>query len=158
MYKEEIKELYSKKKEEKKIIVEELIVLYLKLKIGYPNLDEEKNAIISMMKYYLKYDKLETDILKEIKKQYGDIENNENVEYILDYLDSLSIYYYEYIDQMVLNYEQVIETDLINLFINRFNGKYHLIEKEKYRISLPVMDQIFIEEDKDKLLKMIRRK
>ena len=153
MYKDEIKELYELKKDSKKIIMKDLINLYIKLKIGYPNLYNETNNIKYLIRFYINYDKNESLILNEINKKFGNDCYNIILEDILDELDVLYNYYYSYIDDVINIYEQLIENDLIDIIINRINRSYLKLDNYKYLLKLPVINKNL---DKDKILKKIR--
>lgn len=97
MYKDEIKELYELKKESKKIVVKELLSMYLEFK------NKDTFIIKQLLIFYLKYDKEEKEILKEINKRFGNIEFNIIIEDILNELDEIYNYYYSYIDNFINN-------------------------------------------------------
>lgn len=153
MYKYEIKNLYSQKRESYRMIMSELINIYIKLKIGYPNLKQEKNNIKYLIKLYSYYDRNESDILKEINKRFGNSKYNIVIEDILDELDIIYNYYYNYIENIINNYELVSGKNIIDIIIKRINGKYINSDKFKYRLTLPVIHKSL---DKEKILKKIR--
>ena len=141
MYRDEIKELLSLKKESKKLVLNELFSLYFKLKIC--NLNSE--IIKSLIKFYLNYDSEELEILKLINSKFGNIDYNIIIEEILDELDLIYNYYYEYINNIINNYE-IIDINLIDLMLNR--KKYKDIN-----IKIPVLEK---ELNKNKIIEKIR--
>ncbi len=141
MYRDEIKELLSLKKESKKLVLNELFSLYFKLKICNLNSD----IIKSLIKFYLNYDSEELKILKLINSKFGNIDYNIIIEEILDELDLIYNYYYEYINNIINNYE-IIDINLIDLILNR--KKYKDIN-----IKIPVLEK---ELNKNKIIEKIR--
>ena len=141
MYRDEIKELLSLKKESKKLVLNELFSLYFKLKICNLNSD----IIKSLIKFYLNYDSEELKILKLINSKFGNIDYNIIIEEILDELDLIYNYYYEYINNIINNYE-IIDINLIDLMLNR--KKYKDIN-----IKIPVLEK---ELNKNKIIEKIR--
>ena len=149
MYKDEIKELYALKKDSKKIVIHNLVNLYIKLKIGYPNLDSV--IIKKLINFYLSYDLDESEILKEINKRFGNIDYNCYIEDILDELDEIYNNYYNYIENIINNYELIIENNIINIIINRISGNY--LKSNKYLLNIPEINKKL---EKEKILKRIR--
>ena len=99
MYKDEIKELYELKKDSKKIVVKELLSLYLEFKFK----NKDVFIIKQLIKFYLNYDKEEKEILKEINKRFGNVDYNSTIEDILNELDEIYNYYYSFIDDYINN-------------------------------------------------------
>ena len=155
MYKDEINNLKSMKRESYKIILKDLLCLYFKLKIGYPTFVKEREIIKYIIKFYIDYDKKELDILNEIKEKFGYINYNVVLENILDELDVIYNYYYEYIDNVINIYEQAVDSNLFNLLISRINGKTLNINQDNYKLIIPKLDKIL---DKEIILEKIRSK
>lgn len=153
MYKEEIKDLYSKKRESYRIIIKDLTYLYFKLKIGYPNLEKEQNSIKYLINFYVNYDHDESDILSEINRKFGSIDFNMDIEDILDELDIIYNYYYSFIDNIINNYELVIDNNILRIIISRVKGNYISINNLRYKLTVPEIDKIL---DKEKIIKKIR--
>ncbi len=153
MYKDEIKDLYSKKRESKKMILCDLLSLYFRLRIGYPNLNMERDNIKFLIIFYLNYEDMEFDILKEIDNKFGYVDYNSDIEDILDELDLVYNYYYDYIESVITNYESVIVNNIINIIIDRISGNYINSNNYKYRLSLPVFNKVL---EKEKILEKIR--
>lgn len=99
MYKDEIKELYELKKDSKKIVVKELLSMYLDNKFKNKDVFIIKQLLI----FYLNYDEEEKEILKEINKRFGKINYNSIIEDILNELDEIYNYYYSFIDDYINN-------------------------------------------------------
>ena len=99
MYKDEIKELYELKMDSKKIVVKELLSLYLEFKFK----NKDVFIIKQLIKFYLNYDKEEKEILKEINKRFGNVDYNSTIDDILNELDEIYNYDYCFIDDYINN-------------------------------------------------------
>lgn len=154
MYKQVIKELKQEKKEALTSILKDYYLLYIKLKIGYPNLIDEVTIIQILINNYIRYDNNEKEVLNEIKKIYGNIEYNEKIEQLLNEFDDIFKNYYIYMDIILSNYEEILNKDIIETIINRITGKYKKNNNVKFKI---VLSQPFNNNYKEKVLKQIRR-
>lgn len=156
MYKDDIKVLKSQKRESLILVLYDIGKLYIKMKIGYPNLKEELVNLIELLKQYIEYDNNEIEVLNEINKKYGMVENNDIIDILLQEFDEIYENYYYYIQKCLYDYELVLDDNIINLIINRINGKYLKVNNEKYRLILPKIDKLFTNDYKVKVLKKIR--
>lgn len=153
MYKCEIKEIKSQKREALMMFIKDFVSIYLKLNIGYPNLFIEKNILKYLFIQYIKYDNNELEILDYINEKYGYIEDNDVIDFLLYEFDIIYEEYYNYIDSCILSYEEIVNYDYITLIINRLNGKYN---NEIFKFELPKIGRCFNDKYKEKVFEKLR--
>ena len=156
MYKEVVKELKKEKKEALISILKDYYLLYIKIKIGYPNLLYENNTIQLLINHYIECDNNEKEVLNEITKSFGKLEYNETIEQLLYEFDEIFKNYYLYIDSILSNYEEILNKDIIETIINRITGKYKKINIIKYKLKSTNEILTFNNKYKEKVLKQIR--
>ena len=156
MYKDEIKALKEEKKEALISILKDYYKLYIKLKIGYPNLIEETVLLKLLIKQYILYDNNEKEILNEIIRIFCNSEYNDTIDQLLYEFDYIFENYYNYIEKCLFSYEEVLNVDIIDTIINRITGKYLETNNLKYRLTIPKESKCFNNEYKEKVLKQIR--
>lgn len=153
MYKYEIKDIKLQKHEALKMIIKDFVSIYIKLSIGYPNLEKEQFIIKYLLLQYIKYDNNELEVLDYINKKYGYIEDNDIIDSLLYEFDDIYEEYYKYIDNCISCYENIVNYDLITLIINRLNSRYN---NEIFELEFPKKGRCFNDKYKAKVLKKLR--
>jgi len=110
MYKDDIKELYSQKREALTLFLVDSLIVLLKLYIFMPKNIEERDKLKQIIKSYIKYNNEEKEILSLIKKRYGHIDENEFIDIILYNLDDLFDIIYNNYEEIISSYEDMIVT------------------------------------------------
>ena len=110
MYKDDIKDLYSQKREVLALFSLNSLIVLLKLSIFMPNNIEMRKQFINIIKKYFKYHNDEKEILNIIKKHYGKIDELEFVDDILDELDDLFVIIYDNYQEIIDDYNDMIIT------------------------------------------------
>ena len=110
MYKDDIKDLYSQKREALALFLSDSLMVLFKLYIIMPNNIEMRKQFINIIKKYFKYHNDEKEILNIIKKQYGKIDELEFIDDILDELDDLFVTIYDNYQEIIEDYDDMIFT------------------------------------------------
>lgn len=164
MYKNEINELMSQKRESLRIIIVDYLNIYFKLKIGFPNLFDERINLTNVIKQYLMFDRNEKEVLNLIKKNYGKEQNIEFIDELLDSFDEIYNRYYEYLEECFKDYESVINDYYLEmLVIDRikslfFNKIFRPANDMKFRLILKKINfETFNNDYKEKVISLVRR-
>ena len=160
MYKNEIKILKSEKREALRMIINDFVKIYIKLRICFPDLKEERINLVKLIRNYLEYDKNEKEVLDIINKYYRKCEYNENIDKLLNDFDEIYEKYFEYINDCFKGYEDVLDIygSILDIIFDKLEGKnYDDIQKLKYRMIIPNTHyQTFDDEYKNKVKKILR--
>lgn len=157
MYREDIKDLYKQKREAKRFILRDFLFIYLKLRIWFPHLEQERHKLVELVQLYLDADQNETDALCLIGQCYGAVEDHEGVDELLTDFDEMFENLYGYCQRFFEDYEDVINyygdfVDLLFLRIQSFlqNEPYEPGSSIRYRmvpekITFPLFDKAYKE-------------
>lgn len=110
MYKDEVNEIYSQKREALTLFLIDSLKVLLKLYIFMPNNLKEREQFINVIKLYIKYHNEEKEILSLVKKKYGKIDEDESIDLMLDNLDELFVTIYGNYQNIIGDYEDMIVT------------------------------------------------
>lgn len=110
MYKDDVKDLYSQKREALTLFLSDSLIVLLKLYILMPKNIKERKQFINVIKSYIKYNNDEKEILGIIKRKYGKIDELEFIDIILDELDDLFEIIYDNYQDILNDYEDMIIT------------------------------------------------
>ena len=163
MYKEDIHDLYIQKREAKVTILKEFLSIYLRMRLFFPNLEKERDQLVALVQLYFETDQNESEVLKQIKKYYGEVEDHEGIDELLEEFDTRFENFYDYLEDAFEDYESVLVDYWDFLFVlekrltSYFKGeKYTLGEENRYRMVLgPIRFPLFDEKYKQKLLVQI---
>jgi len=164
MYKNEINELMSQKRESLRIIIVDYLNIYFKLKIGFPNLLDERINLTNVIKQYLMFDRNEKEVLNLIKKNYGKEQNIEFIDELLDSFDEIYNRYYEYLEECFKDYESVINDYYLEMLVidrikSIFSNKiFRPASDMKFRFILKKINfETFNNDYKEKVISLVRR-
>lgn len=159
MYKDDIKELYAQKREAKRMIILDFLEIYLKLRILFPELEEERNNLISLVQLYINADNNETDVLKAILFQYGDLDEHDGVDTLLEDFDEMYNKLFDYCQNAFLDYDTFFEMygSFIDMLMIRIRGmEDDILKYNRHRMKLRRLNfSIFDKEYKEKILVML---
>lgn len=110
MYKDDVKNIYSEKREALTSFLGDSLTVLLKLYMFMPKYVKERKEFINIIKSYIKYHNEEKEILSIITKKYGTIDENDVVDIILDELDDLFDIVYNNYQDIIGDYEDMIIT------------------------------------------------
>lgn len=163
MYKDDIKDLYRQKRESRRIILLDFFEIYIKLRLFFPQLLEERNNLINMVQLYFDADDNECCVLKEMCNQYGNLEDHDGVDELLETFDEMYDNIFDYCQNTFVDYQSFLElygnfSDLlfykINCLITSENYDQNL--RYKYRMIMRKRNfSVFDEEYKQKVLLML---
>lgn len=163
MYRDDIKDLYKQKRESRKMILTDFLEIYFKLRFFFPQLVEERTALVNLVQMYFDADENEHQVLKAINKQYGRLDEHEGVDELLVDFDEMYDNLFEYCQDAFVDYGQFLEMygDFFDLLFHKVNA---LITGDNYdpslqyahwmkmrRLDFPVFDEKY----KQKILIML---
>ena len=160
MYKDDIKALYKQKRESRRMILYDFLEIYFKLRLFFPQLVEERNSLKNLVQMYFDADDNEYQVLKEINKQYGKLDDHEGVDELLEDFDEMYDSLFEYCQDAFVDYGQFLEMygnffDLLFYSINKcITGDWHDSNLQyKHCMKMRQIDfQVFNEDYKQKVL------
>lgn len=163
MYQDNIRDLYKQKLESKTMILIDFLEIYIKLRIFFPQLIEERTALVNLVNLYFEADANEYEVLKAINKQYGKLDEHEGIDILLDDFDEMYDNLFEYCQDAFVDYGSFFEIygDFIDLLIHKINvsmGKENndLENRYAYRMKMRKLDfSVFDEKYKQKVLTML---
>lgn len=123
MYRDNIKDLYKQKRESRKMILSEFLEIYLKLRLFFPQLVEERTALVNLVQMYFDADENECQVLKAINRRYGKLDDHEGVDELLDDFDDMYDNLFEYCQDAFVDYGQFLEMygDFFGLLFHKLN-------------------------------------
>ncbi|MBE6152892.1 MAG: hypothetical protein E7166_01505 [Firmicutes bacterium] len=110
MYKDDIKELYSQKRESLTLFLVNSFTILLKLYVFMPKSIKERDKLRQIIKSYIKYNNEEKEILRIVKKKYGRKESIDSIDLILNDLDKLFVTIYNNYECIIGDFEDMIVT------------------------------------------------
>lgn len=163
MYKDDIRRLYFEKREANWYILRDFIKIYLSLRVGFPNLVEERENLVKLVQMYFDVDQNEKEVLSCIKQKYGKVKDHEGIDELLDTFDSMFEHLYDHIERTFLDYEEVMMDygDFIDFIAYRINSIFsgkplENGEDTRYRMKhFPIRFQLFDNSYKEKMLEYI---
>lgn len=163
MYQDNIRDLYKQKLESKTMILIDFLEIYIKLRIFFPQLIEERTALVNLVNLYFEADANEYEVLKAINKQYGKLDEHEGIDILLDDFDEMYDNLFEYCQDAFVDYSSFLEIygDFIDLLMHKINvsmGKENndLENRYTYRMKMRKLDfPVFDEKYKQKVLTML---
>ncbi len=163
MYREDIRELKSQKREANREILWEFVRIYLRMRLFFPHFQKERDNLVALVQTYFQADQNESEVLDSIRKYYGKREDHEGIDELLDDFDGRFEKIYQYCQDTFEDYEEVLFDywDLFSLLELRLRslmtGEMYEPGKEyRYRmIESPIRFPIFDEPYKQKMLELI---
>jgi len=110
MYKDDMNEIYSQKREALTLFLGYSIPILLKLYMFMPGHVTEIKRFIKVIKSYIKYHNEEKEILRLVKKKYGKIESIDYIDLILNNLEQLFVDIYNNYQDIINDYEDMLYT------------------------------------------------
>lgn len=163
MYKDDIKDLYKQKRESRKLILTDFLEIYFKLRLFFPQLIEERKSLVNLVQMYFDADDNEYQVLKEISKKYGKLDEHDGVDGLLEDFDEMYDNLFEYCQAAFVDYDQFLE-----LYGDFFELLFHSINKAvegdvtdsnlqyAHWMKMRQLDfQVFDDEYKQKILAMV---
>ncbi len=150
MYSDDIKDLKRQKREANQNILFSFIRIYISLRTGFPGLIKERDDLVNMVSRYFESDRNESDVLRLINKCYGNRDDHEGVDELLEEFDDMFEQLYDHCEKTFLDYEDFLEDygDFLDLLFRRIqNGgtddtesyrRYKLVHRP---IDFPTFDQ-----------------
>lgn len=130
MYKDEVREKLSQKREYNYYLLKEYLYLYIKLFFVFPNNKNLRNELRFFVYDYFLYSDLEKEILLHIKKEFGNDEDIVECEEILDKLEEIFFRQFNYNEYILGGYNDAIETQN-PLRATIPNREFDIIDKEE---------------------------
>ena len=165
MNRDDVKDLKLQKLDSNIKILYDFFSIYLKMKLFLPELDQERLNLVKMIEMYFSFDTNEADVLKEINKLYGHLEEHSGVDELLDDFDEKFDYIFEYCQDTFVDYETFLMEYgcFVDLIVNRIkmiiNGQdpdTDSILYRRYRMNMRKVDfPTFNDEYKNKVLMML---
>lgn len=163
MYSDDIKLLKKQKREANLEIFMTFIKIYLQLKIAFPNLVKEREDLVMLVKSYFDVDRNETEVLNKIRECYGEVDDHESVDELLEEFDEMFDNFYKHCQRTFLDYADFLASygDFFSLLAFRIEAaiKGSVIEPKEYlrrrMIHYPICFPIFDAEYKKKMLKLV---
>jgi len=140
MYRDDVKDLKRQKLIYDLKMIKEFIIIYGKLIFSMPNEIKSRKELVFLIREWFLYSKREREILNFILLEYGNIEDDLNVEEVLAILDEIFENMFDYYDDILEGYEGMLETRDV------YRSKYNKADFETLS-----------EEKKDELIKLIMR-
>lgn len=164
MYSDDIKNLKKEKREANLTILLDFLKIYLRMRIGFPNLTVERERLVKLVQLYFNADGNESEILDFLNLKYGNRDQHELVDEILDEFDTMFDNLYDHCQRTFADYEDVMEDygDLLTLLTNRlmcsFSGTpYAPAQEIRYRmIHYPIQFQVFDDAYKEKMKEKVK--
>ncbi len=163
MYRDDLRELRSQKRQAMFVILQEFINIYVKMRLFFPNLKEERKNLVQLVKLYMQTDANESEILGLIEKRFGKYEDHESVDEMLEEFDQLFLNLFQHCELTFDDYQSVIWEygDFINLLSMRMQSFFQDKPYEpgrdirhwmKHRpLSFPLFDNEYKEKMKIKI-------
>ena len=163
MYKDNIKDLYKQKRESRKMILIDFLEIYFKLRLFFPQLTEERNALVNLVQLYFDTDDNGYQVLRKINKYYGKLDDHEGVDELLEDFDDMYDNLFDYCQDAFVDYGEFLQMygDFFGLLFYKINK---LLSGDTYDSNLQYthwmkMRQldfpVFDEEYKQKVLTML---
>jgi hypothetical protein len=163
MYRDNIADLFSQKRESNRFVLTDFILLYIKMKVFVPHFINEREELVRVVSEYFKCDKNESQVLRYINKNFGKIEEEETIDDLLDEFDEMAQNQYNYFQELVIGYESVLEecSSFMEFIFNKMEAikegeKYSPFDQWRRRMGLRKMEyQVFDEPFKEETMKKI---
>ncbi len=163
MYSDDVKNLKQQKREVNLEILLDFIRIYLQLKIAFPNLVKEREDLVKLVQRYFDADRNETEVLNKIRVCYGEMDDHEGVDALLEEFDEMFDNFYKHCQRTFLDYEDFLASygNFSFLLVLRIESvlKGSQIEVEEYMrrrmVHYPIHFQVFDKEYKQKLLELV---
>lgn len=170
MYRDDVKDLFSQKRESNRFVLTDFLLLYIKMIIYVPNYVEERKALVRVVSNFYKYDRNESEVLNAIKKIFGKVDDDEDIDEMLELFDEMAQQQYDYFQKVAVDYESVLEeySSFIEYIFNKIEARKN---KETYapgdiwrgrmglrKVDNPVFDDEFKEEMLERLDEIAKSK
>lgn len=109
MYRDDIKDLIAQKRESNRFVLTDFILLYIKMSVYVPDYVEERNALVRVVGEFFRYDSNESEVLNTIKKMFGKVDDDEDIDEMLEQFDDMAQEQYDYFQKMVVDYADVLD-------------------------------------------------
>ncbi len=110
MYKDEIKDTRSKIREYNWYFFNECLWIYIKLLFIFPKNKELRRELCLFANNYYAHSKLEKEILLHINNYFGNDDEVDECEEVLEQLDEIFFRYFNYNEYILEGYSDAIET------------------------------------------------
>lgn len=160
MYSDDIKDLKKQKREANQNILFSFIRIYISLRTGFPELIKERDDLVKMVSRYFESDRNESEVLRLINQKYGNRDDHEGVDELLEEFDDMFEQLYNHCDKTFLDYEEFLEDygDFLDLLFRRIQngGKDDIESYRRYRLThRPIDFQTFDQQYKQKMLEKV---
>ena len=165
MYKDDVKDLKSQKRESNAKILYDFFSIYIRMKLFLPDLEVERLNLVKMVQMYFDCDSNETIVLKEIKRLYGSLDEHEGVDELLDDFDDMFDSIYKYCQDAFGDYETFLSEygDFVALIYHRIkmiirgnDPDTEALLRYRHWMNIKKVDfPIFDEDYKEKVLIML---
>lgn len=110
MYKDEIRNTMSQIREYNLYFFNECLSIYIKLLFTFPKNRGLRKQLWLFVNNYFSHFKLEKEILLYIKKQFGNDDELLEIHEVLDNLDQIFFYYFNYNEYIINCFDDAMET------------------------------------------------
>ena len=164
MYRDDVRDLFVQKKEADRSLLWNFVTIYTKMKIFFPTLEKERKDLAQLVQLYMQTEKNENEVLRDIRKYYGKVDDHEGIDEMLEEFDEMFENIYLHCDKTFQSYEDVFYEygSFWNLIMAKIRAAKKAIPLEpepgvrRWMKHMPIRFPIFDEEYKVRMKEKVR--